>query len=66
MASTAKAKSAPSTDTLSASATARTLGVTIQYVYTLLWAGKMAGTRDGDGRWRIAANVVEEWREGHK
>ena len=38
--------------------TARKLGVSLYYVYQLLWTGKLRGRKVGK-RWRIAAEAVE-------
>jgi len=36
---------------------ARRLGVGLDYIYALLWAGKIAGHKDG-GRWRISEQAL--------
>ncbi len=40
---------------------ARRLGVTIQYLYTLLWTGRLQATREGK-RWLVSAQAVEQRR----
>ena len=37
---------------------ARKLGVGLDYLYALLWTGKLAGRKVG-GRWRVSAASVE-------
>ncbi len=47
---------------------ARRLGVGLQYVYSLLWTGKLAGRKVGRS-WRVSAQAVEtklREREGLK
>jgi excisionase family DNA binding protein len=36
---------------------ARRLGVGLDYIYALLWAGKIAGHKDG-GKWRISEQAL--------
>ena len=45
---------------------ARLLGVTIKYVYDLLWAGKLSAQKIGK-TWRISARTVHERKKkaGH-
>ena len=38
---------------------ARKLGVGLDYLYSLLWTGKLRGTKVGK-QWRISADAVEE------
>jgi excisionase family DNA binding protein len=44
---------------LSPRQTAVRLGVSLNAVYALLWAGKLAATRTDD-RWQIACSAVDE------
>ena len=37
---------------------ARTLGVGLDYLYSLLWTGKLSGQKVG-GRWRIPLSAIE-------
>lgn len=37
---------------------ARKLGVGLDYLYSLLWTGKLAGRKVG-GRWRVSAEAVD-------
>ncbi len=48
---------------ISAIEAARQLGVGLDYVYTLVWAGKLEG-RKVNGRWLISAEAVESRRKG--
>ena len=49
---------------ISVAEAARRLGVTITYVYTLVWAGKLAARKE-NGRWLVSAEEVgERAREG--
>jgi excisionase family DNA binding protein len=43
---------------LSAIEAARRLGVGLDYLYSLLWTGKLQGRKVGK-RWHVAANAVE-------
>jgi excisionase family DNA binding protein len=43
---------------LSAVESARRLGVGLDYLYSLLWTGKLAGRKVGK-QWRIPADAVE-------
>ena len=43
---------------LSAIEAARTLGIGLDYLYSLLWTGKLQGRKEGK-RWRISAGAVE-------
>ncbi len=43
---------------VSAIEAARKLGVGLDYLYSLLWTGKLAGRKVGK-RWRIPAEAVE-------
>jgi excisionase family DNA binding protein len=36
---------------------ANSLGVRLDYIYSLIWAGKLQATRK-DGRWLVSANSV--------
>jgi excisionase family DNA binding protein len=47
-----------STTELSPAETARVLGVTLDYVYKLLWSGRLPG-RKVEGRWRVSPAAVE-------
>ena len=49
--------------TLSVSEAARKLGISLDGVYRLLYAGKLAGTKT-DGKWRVPAAAVEERLQG--
>lgn len=42
---------------------ARRLGVTIAYVYTLVWAGKLEARKE-NGRWLVSSKAVEERARG--
>jgi len=44
---------------ISAVDAARRLGVGLDYLYSLLWTGKLAGRKEGK-RWRILLSAVEE------
>ncbi len=44
---------------ISAVEAARRLGVGLDYLYSLLWTGKLAG-RKVNGSWRVSAEAVEE------
>jgi excisionase family DNA binding protein len=37
---------------------ARTLGVTLHHVYSLIWGGQLAAKMVG-GQWRVSADAVE-------
>ncbi len=41
---------------------ARRLGVTLQYLYTLLWTGRLQARREGK-RWLVDAQAVERRRQ---
>jgi len=43
---------------LSAVEAARKLGVGLDYVYSLIWTGKLEASKVG-GRWRVSASAVE-------
>lgn len=43
---------------LTVSQASRTLGVTLDYVYRLIYAGKLAA-RKSEGRWLIPASAIE-------
>jgi len=43
---------------VSAIEAARTLGVGLDYLYSLLWTGKLSGRKVGK-RWRIPADAVK-------
>jgi excisionase family DNA binding protein len=47
---------------LSAVESARRLGVGLDYLYSLLWTGKLAGRKVGR-QWRIPAQAVEARRK---
>ena len=38
---------------------ARELGINLDRVYVLLWAGRLAASKDARGEWQIPAEVVE-------
>jgi excisionase family DNA binding protein len=44
---------------ISAVEAARTLGVGLDYLYSLLWTGKLAGRKVGN-LWRIPASAVDQ------
>jgi hypothetical protein len=44
-------------------AAARSLGVGLDYLYSLLWSGKLRGRKDAEGRWWISVAAVEERRK---
>jgi excisionase family DNA binding protein len=44
---------------------ARTLGVGLDYLYSLLWTGKLTGQKVG-GRWRIPRSAVEARSKAQK
>jgi excisionase family DNA binding protein len=46
------------TQDLGAAEAARTLGIGLDYLYGLLWTGKLPGHKV-DGQWRIPAKAVE-------
>ena len=48
----------PQETELSAIDAARKLGVGLDYLYSLLWTGKLQGQKVG-GRWRVSAKAVE-------
>lgn len=43
--------------------TARALGVTLNHVYSLVWAGRL-DARKIAGQWRVSAEAVEARRKG--
>jgi len=47
---------------LSVRQTAQKLNCTLKYVSDLLYAGKLEGAIKAEGRWRIPAAAVEQWR----
>ena len=47
---------------ISVAETARTLGVTLHHVYSLLWGGQLEGRRI-NGQWRVSADAVEARRK---
>jgi excisionase family DNA binding protein len=53
-------------DTVGTRQAARLLGVTIKYVYDLLWAGKLSAQKIGK-TWQISARALHERRQkaGH-
>jgi len=50
------------TKELSAIEAARTLGVGLDYLYSLLWTGKLAGRKVGR-QWRVPVEAVEARRK---
>jgi len=44
---------------------ARKLGVGLDYLYSLLWTGKLAGKKVG-GRWRISIEAIQARLEAVK
>ena len=43
---------------ISAIEAARTLGVGLDYLYGLIWTGKLAGRKEGS-RWRVSISSVQ-------
>jgi excisionase family DNA binding protein len=46
----------------SVSEVARKLGVGLQYVYSLIYSGRLPARRVA-GKWRIPSKAVEKWRK---
>ncbi len=53
------------TECLTVREVAQAKGCTINYVFQLLWAGRLKGATKVDGRWEIPASAIEE-REGSR
>jgi excisionase family DNA binding protein len=42
---------------------ARAAGLTLPYVYSLLWAGRLPAEKSVEGTWRIDASALEQRRQ---
>jgi excisionase family DNA binding protein len=42
---------------------ARELGISLDRIYTLLWSGRLAASKNDRGEWRVPAGVVEQRKE---
>ena len=48
---------------LTARAAIKRLGVSLDFLYRLLWSGQLPGSRKVKGRWMIAGKAVEARRK---